>query len=118
MFRRLLPLVVALLALLPAPVLAGCLRPRADDPCCCRRELPVEGETMRRIDCCEQPCTTPHAGAPAIVGCAAPRLLAPASAWPTRDRLASTAGADAAVPRVRPRGPPVRVHAHVQRWQL
>lgn len=122
MFRRFLPLLLALCTLVPADVLArwvaACHEP---DQCGCRQDddHARRGPVVERVDCCEAPCD------PDIV--AATPALAPTT-WsfaiepPATIDLVGTAviRADAArsPPPARTRGPPSRVHAAVGRWLI
>ena len=121
MFRRLLPLLVALCTLVPADVLARFVETcQESDACCCRRDDErrgvQHGATVERTDCCVAPCEASASSAPALVPAREVGPLQPASDASISTTVAK--GHDALVlpPRPRMRGPPGRIHARVAHW--
>jgi hypothetical protein len=120
-FRRLLPLVLALCTLVPGDVLARFVEAcRVPDGCCCREDdarAPAD-VVAQRPDCCAAPCSQDATTAPAIAPSREPLALEGEPTTLAVTPLLACASDPLAPPRARTRGPPHRVHAFVERWLI
>jgi hypothetical protein len=117
---RVLPLLLALCTLVPGELwsrfVVACQEP---DRCCCRKndDRAQPGPVAQRVDCCEAPCEAEGTVTPAV---------APGRTWLALASVVRIAvehteigdGRIAAPPSQGARGPPLRVHASVERWLI